>query len=146
MSGFSAVEAEFLLNASFAFFRGEFGAFDGIHDHGVRIMVFGGQDSGERVVCLVRHLGVPLGYVVSSLPLSLEGNGFLVPVIYGGGDSAHGHDLTHERRGNSCREVSDQDVGITNIGESDLILEGRDIFYMGGGVHIVLVLSHSFGG
>ena len=42
MSGFSAVEAEFLLNTSFAFFRGEFGDFDGIHDHDVGVMVFGG--------------------------------------------------------------------------------------------------------
>ena len=58
----------------------------------------------------------------------------------------HGHDLTHERRGNSYGEVSEQDIGITNIGESDLILEDRDVFYMGGEVCVVLVLGHSFGG
>ena len=41
MSGFSAAEAEFLFHAVFTFFRSEFGNFDGIYDHGVRVMSLG---------------------------------------------------------------------------------------------------------
>ena len=39
--------------------------------------------------------GAPPGDVISSLPLSLEGEGFLVPIINGGRHSVHGHDAAH---------------------------------------------------
>ena len=42
MSGFSAVKAELLLNASFVFLGGKLRDFDGVHDHGVRVVGFGG--------------------------------------------------------------------------------------------------------
>ena len=42
MSGFSAAEAEFLLNAVLAFFGGKLGNFDSIDDHGIRVVGFGG--------------------------------------------------------------------------------------------------------
>ena len=41
MAGFSAVEAELLLNASFAFFWSKLGDSDGIDDHGVGVVGFG---------------------------------------------------------------------------------------------------------
>ena len=39
---------------------------------------------------------VSLGYIISSLPLSLEDNSFLVPFIDGGGDGVH--DVAHQGR------------------------------------------------
>ena len=95
MSGFSVVEAEFLLNTSFAFFRGEFGDFDGVDDHGIGVMGFGVRGAGEGVVGLVGGFQVSFGDIVSSFPLGLDGNGLLVPVINGGGNSVHRHDAAH---------------------------------------------------
>ena len=89
MTGFSAAEAEFLLNASFAFFWGKLIDFDGIDDHSVRVMGFGIRGVGEEMVGLVGGFHVPFGNVICSLPLSLEGDGFLVPFFDGGGDSIH---------------------------------------------------------
>ena len=54
MTGFSAAEAEFLLNASFAFFWGKLGDFDGVNDHGVRVVGLGVGGAGEEVISLVR--------------------------------------------------------------------------------------------
>ena len=68
------------------------------------------------MVDLVGGFGVPFGDVVSSLPLSLEGDSFLVPFVDGGGDSVHGHDAAHQGRWDSYGEVSDQDVGIGDVG------------------------------
>ena len=53
MAGFSAAEAEFLLDATFAFFWGELGDFDSINDHSVRVVGLGVGGVGERVVGLV---------------------------------------------------------------------------------------------
>ena len=116
MAGFSAAEAEFLLNAALAFFWGKLGDFDSINDHGVGVV---GLDVGgvrEGVVVLVGGFGVSFGDVVSSLPLSLEGNCFLVPFVDGGGDGVHGHDATHEQWWDPCGEVSDQDICVGDIG------------------------------
>ena len=41
MSGLSAMEAEFLLDAALAFFWGELRDFDGVDDHGVGVMASG---------------------------------------------------------------------------------------------------------
>ena len=43
----AAVEAELLFNASFMFFWGEFGDFDGINGHGVGVVGFGIGGVGE---------------------------------------------------------------------------------------------------
>ena len=56
----------------------------------------GGRGVGEGMICLVGGFGVPPGDVVSSLPLSLEGDGFLVPIVDGGRYSVHGHDVAHQ--------------------------------------------------
>ena len=116
MTGFPTTEAEFLFNAAFAFLRGKLGDFDGIDDHGVGIVCLGVGGVGEGVVGLMRGSRVSLGDVVSLLPLGLEGDGFLVPFIDGGGDSVHGHDAAHQGRWDSCGEVSNQDVGIGDVG------------------------------
>ena len=91
----------------FAFFWGKLGDFDGIDDHGIGVVGLGVGGVGEGVVGLVRGSRVSFGDVVSSLPLGLEGNGFLVPFVNGGGDSVHRHDLSHEGWRDSRREVSD---------------------------------------
>ena len=42
VAGFSAAEAKFLLDASFAFFRSELGDLDRVYDHGVGVVGLGG--------------------------------------------------------------------------------------------------------
>ena len=106
VSRFSTAEAEFLLDATFAFFWGELGDLDGVDDHGIRVMDFRGQGVGKGVVRLVGSLGVLSGNVVSSLPLDLESSGLFVPVVDGGRDGVHRHDSTHQCRWDSCREIS----------------------------------------
>ena len=41
MAGFAAAEAEFLFDASFAFFWGKLRDLDGVDDHGVGVVGFG---------------------------------------------------------------------------------------------------------
>ena len=93
MFRFSAVETELLFDASFAFFWDKFGDFDGVNNHSIWVMDLGGR--GEGVVCLVGHFGVSFCYVVSAIPLDLKGYGLFIPVIDGGGDSVHGHNVAH---------------------------------------------------
>ena len=146
MTGFSAAEAEFLFNASFVFFWSKLRDFDGINDHSVRVMGFGIQGVGEGMVGLVGGLHVSFGNVVRSLPLSLEGDGFLVPFLDGGGDGIHRHDVVHQGWWNSCREVSNQDVGIGDVGEGYVVFESGNILHQGGEVDVVLhILSHALG-
>ena len=95
MSKFSAAEAEFLLDATFAFFWDEFGDFDSVDDHDIRVKNFRGRGVGEGVVRLVGGFGVSSSDVISSLPLGLESGGLLVPFIDGGRNGVHGHDAAH---------------------------------------------------
>ena len=101
MTQFAAVEAELFLNASFAFFGGKLGDFDGIDDHGIRVVGFS-RGIGEGVIRLMRGFRVSLGDVVGSLSLGLESDGFLVPFVDGGGNGVHGHDAAHQRWWDSC--------------------------------------------
>ena len=147
VAGFSAAEAEFLFNAALAFFWGELRDLDRVHDHSVGVVGLGVDGVREGVVGLMRRPRVSFGDVVGSLPLSLESDGLLVPFVDGGGDGVHGHDAAHERGWDSCGEVSDQDVGIGDIGEGDMVLEGGNIFRQRGGVRVVLfAFLHSLGG
>ena len=116
MTEFPAAETELLLNATFAFFWGELGDFDGVDDHGVRVVGLGVGGVGEGVVGLVRGFRVSSGNVICSFPLGLEGDGLLVPFVDGGGDGIHGHNAAHQGWWDSCREVSDQDIGIGDVG------------------------------
>ena len=50
MSGFLAVKAELLLDAASAFLGSKLGDFDGVYDHGIRVMGFGSQGVGEGMV------------------------------------------------------------------------------------------------
>ena len=146
VAGFPAAKAELLFNAAFAFFWGKFGDLDRIHDHGVGDVGLGVGGVREGVVGLMGRPRIPFGDVVGSLPLSLESNGLLVPFIDGRGDGVHGHDTAHERGRDSCGEVSDQDVGIGDIGKGDVVLECGDILRQRGGVRVVfLALLHSLG-
>ena len=147
MAGFSAAKAKFLFNAMFAFFWGELGDFDRIHDHDVGVVGLGAGGVREGVVGLMGRPRVSLGDVVGSLPLGLESDSLLVPFIDGGGDGVHRHDPAHKWRGNSSGEVPDQDVRVRNVGEGDVVLEGGNIFRQRGGVGVVfLALLHSLGG
>ena len=128
MTGFSAVEAELLFYAAFAFFWGEFGDFDGIDDHGVRVMCLGVGGVGEGVVGLVGGFQVSLGDVVSPFPLGLEGDSLLVPFIDGGRDGVHGHDAAHQRWWDSGGEIPNQDVGVRDISQGNVVLECGNIF------------------
>ena len=94
MSGLLAAEAESLLNAFLAFFSCEFADFDDVNIHGIGVLSFAGGREG--LVRLVGGFGVPLGNFVSALPLGLEGDGLLIPIVDGRGDSVHGHDTAHE--------------------------------------------------
>ena len=85
MSRLSATEAEFLLDAASAFFQGELRDFDGVDDHGVRVMGFGIRGVGEGAVGLVGGFHIPLSDVIHSFPLGLEGDGLFIPVVDGGG-------------------------------------------------------------
>ena len=76
----------------------------------------------------------------------MESDSLLVPFVDGGGDGVHGHDSAHERGWDSCREVSDQDVGVGDIGEGDVVFECGDILHQRGRVGVVLFLLHPLGG
>ena len=90
------------------------------------------------MVGLVGGFGVSFGNVISSLPLTLEDDGLLVPFIDGGGNGVHRHDSSHEGWWNSCGEVSDQDVGVGDVGKGYVVFEGGDVFRERGGVRVVL--------
>ena len=124
MSGLLAMEAEFLLDAVSAFFRGELRDFDGVDDHGVGVMGFGIRGVRERVVGLVGRFRVSFGDVIGAFPLCLECDGLLIPFVDGGRYSVHGHDTAHQGGWDSRGKVSDQDVGIGNVCEGYMILEG----------------------
>ena len=123
MTGFLAAEAVFLFNATFAFFWGKLGDFDGIDDHGVGVVGLGVGGVREGVIGLVRGLRVSFGDVIGLLPLGLESDGLLVPFFDGRGDGVHGHDSVHERWWDSCREVSDQEICVGDVGEGYVVLE-----------------------
>ena len=144
VAGFSAAKAELFLNTARAFFWSELGDLDRVYDHGVGVVGLGGR--GERMVGLMGGPRVPLGNVVGALPLGLKSDGLLVPFVDGRGNSVHGHDAAHERGWNPCREISNQDVGVGDIGEGDVVFERGNIFRQRGGVRIVLLLLHSLSG
>ena len=147
VAGFSAAEAEFLFNATFAFLWGKLGDFDSVDDHGIRVVGFGVGGVREGVVGLMRRPRVSFGDVVGVLPLGLESDCLLVPFVNGRGDGVHRHDSVHERWWDSCGEVTDQDIGVGDIGEGDVVLEGGNIFRQRGGVRVVLLaFLHSLGG
>ena len=89
--------------------------------------------------------GVSFGNFTSTLPLGLERDGFLIPVINGGGNCVHGHDAAHEGRGNASREISDQDILVGDTCEGGVVFEVRDILNKGQQIGVVFPLDHVFG-
>ena len=99
------------------------------------------------MVGLVGGFRVPPGNVVSSLSLGLEGDSFLVPIVDGRRYSVHGHDAAHQGGWDSCGEISNQDIGIRDVGKGDVVFEHRNIFHQRGGIQVILrILLHTFGG
>ena len=99
------------------------------------------------MVGLVRGFRVSFGNVICSFPLGLEGDGLLIPLVDGGGNGVHRHDSAHQGRRDSCGEISNQDVGIGDVGGGYVVFEGGNIFHQGGEVGVVLdVLHHALGG
>ena len=86
------------------------------------------------MVHLVRHFGVSFGHVIGVFPLSLEGYGLFIPVVNGRGNGVHEHDAVHQRGRDSCGKVPNQDIWVTDVGEGNVVFEGRNISYKGGGV------------
>ena len=144
VSRFSAAEAESFLYAFLSFFGSEFANFDNIDIHGVGILSFGG--GGEGLVGLVSGFGVSFGDFVSALPLGLEGDGFLIPIIDGRRDSVHRHDLVHEERGDAHGEVPNKNILIYDACKGGVVFEMRDILAEGQRVGIVFSLGHAFSG
>ena len=133
MTRFPAVEAESFFLAVFLFFRGNFGNFDGIYIHRVRVMEFRG---GWGKCLIMRRFDVPSSDLVSVVPLGLKMNCFLVPVIDGGRDGIHRHDAVHEGRGNPGGIVANENIFIINGGHSYVVLEEGGVFCEGWGVFI----------
>ena len=105
MSRFLAAEAKSFLNALLAFVRSKLANFDNIKIHSIRVTGLGG--SREGLVELASGFGVPLGDFIRTFSLGLEGDGFLIPIVNGGGDSVHGHNVAHEG-GRKCQKRSIQ--------------------------------------
>ena len=108
MSGLSTAEAESFLHTLLSFFSSKFSDFDDVYIHGIGVTSLGG--GGEGMVGLMGGFRVPFGDFFSALPLGLEGNGLFVPVIDGGRDRVHGHDLVHEGGRDSGGEISNKDI------------------------------------
>ena len=107
MSRLLAAEAKSFLHAFLTFFSGELSDLDDVYVHAVRISSFGG--SGEGMVGLVSRFGVPFGDLLGVLPLGLERNSLLIPVVDGRGDSVHRHDSAHEGGRDAGGEISDKE-------------------------------------
>ena len=142
MSRFLASETESFLHAFLAFFGGEFADLDNIDIHGIRVSSFGG--GGKGLVGMVSRSGVSFGNLVGMLPLGLEGDGSLVPVIDGGGDRVHRHDPVHKGGRDASGEISDKDILVGDACKSRVVLEMGDILNKGQGVGVVLPLGHTF--
>ena len=102
------MEAKSLFYALFVFFSSEFADFDDADIHGVRGLSFSGSEEG--LIGLMSGFGVLLGDFISMLPLGLEGDGLLIPIVNGGGDCVHRHDSAHEGGRNTGGKTSNKDI------------------------------------
>jgi hypothetical protein len=137
-----ASETEAFLHTPFSFFWSELANFDNVDDHGVWV-VGGFWDKG--VVPLFGRLSIPGGDFFGALPLGLEGGGLLISFVNGGGVGFHGHHVFHEFGVESCSEVSDSDIWISDSSEDDIASELGNVFLKGnydGSIYFV----HSDGG
>ena len=54
--------------------------------------------------------------------------------------------MTHEGRGDACREVSDQDILVGDASEGEVVLKMRDVLNKGREVGVVFPFGHVFSG
>ena len=144
MSRSSAPKAESFLNTSLALLSGEFANFDNINIHGIRVSGFGRSRKG--LVELMGRFGVSLGDSFSTLPLGLEGDGFLIPIVDGGGDCVHGHDAVHEGGGDAGGEISGKNILVSDACKGGVVFEVGNILDEGWEIGVVLPFGHAFGG
>ena len=88
---------------------------------------------------------VPSGDFLCSFPLSLEVDGFGIPLLNGGRYVVHGHDSSHEGGRYSCGEVSNENIGIFDVGSGNVVLEFGDVLVQRGGVSSIFLEDHSLG-
>ena len=88
---------------------------------------------------------VPSGDFFRPLPLRLEMNGLGVPFLNGGRYGIHRHNAAHEGWGYSYGEVPNKDIGVFDIGPSDVVLEFGDILIQRGRIGSILLKDHSLG-
>ena len=75
----------------------------------------------------MESLGGPstlLGNLFSTIPLILEVGGFRVPVVNFIWDGIKGHNLFHERSGDSGNEEADEDIVVHDASMSGVTLKG----------------------
>ena len=145
MSTFSAAKAESLLGALLSFLGGEFlGEFDCVNVHGVGVFSGSRGRRGKRLESLSRP-STSLSDLLSTIPLVLEVSRLSVPFIDFVGNSVKGHDLLHERGGDSCGEETDQDIMVRDAGTGGVALECRDVTLERRGVLPILSV-HMMGG
>ena len=117
---------------------------DNVDIHGIRVFGPGGCGSEGLVRMLSRAL-VPSGDFLCSFPLSLEVDGFGIPLLNGGRYVVHGHDLSHEGGRYSCGEVSDENTGIFDVGSGNVVLEFGDVLVQRGRISSIFLEDHSLG-
>ena len=128
MSGFLASETKSFLHAFFTFLSGKFSNFDDVYIHGVRVLSLGG--SGEGMIGLVSGFGVSFGDLFGMLPLGLEGDSIFIPIANGRGNHVHRHDSAHEGGRDAGREVSNEDILVSDVCERGVVLEVRNVVKM----------------
>lgn len=97
------------------------------------------------MIGLAGEMDITFGNIVSTFPLGLEEDGLYVPVIDGGGDCVHGHDLPHKRRGNHSREISDENIGVSDSGEGNVVFEVGSVFEKGRGISVIFLMNRLLG-
>ena len=96
----------------------------------------------------MESLGRPpasLSNLLGMIPLVLEVGCLSIPFVNFVRNGIEGHDLLHERGGNSGGEEANQDVMVRDASTSGVTLESRDVTFKRRGV-LPIFLGHAVGG